>query len=46
MEKMAFKADGTLPGCIGLCKQTWPNRCKECRKHADVSCRDVKAAKK
>lgn len=44
--KPKIKENGTLAGCIGTDKPIEPNKCEECPKHSDFSCKDVKVVKK
>jgi hypothetical protein len=37
-----FKADGTVAGCFGTGRPIWPNKCEDCEKHSDFSCKNVK----
>ena len=41
-----FKANGTIAGCIGLKEPIPPNKCEECPKHSDLTCRDIKRSSK
>ncbi|MEM3551672.1 MAG: hypothetical protein QXV01_11350 [Candidatus Bathyarchaeia archaeon] len=44
--KTRIREDGTLSGCIGQKKPITPNICDECPKHSDLTCKDVKGARK
>jgi hypothetical protein len=44
-KKAKFKADGTVSSCIKLKKPIPPNKCEECSRHSDISCKDLEKRK-
>jgi hypothetical protein len=40
--KVRVKEDGTIAGCYDTRKPIWPNRCEDCAKHSDATCKDVR----
>ncbi|MEM3618564.1 MAG: hypothetical protein QXK47_05785 [Candidatus Bathyarchaeia archaeon] len=45
-KKLKIREDGTIAGCIGQNKPIPPNVCRECPRHSDLTCADVKGARK
>jgi len=41
-KRARYKANGTVAGCVGLRKPIPPNVCRECEKHSDLTCQDIK----
>jgi hypothetical protein len=43
--RLSLRADSTVPPCLGDKVPIPPNDCRDCRRHSDFTCRDVRVVK-